>query len=224
MLRRVRRVGATLAALLWLAGCSPDVAPPDRGSTPAGSIGVEGPSFARLVARWRTTAATIVYRTEAKVPGQPSSTHQCLRQMVGGAIDRQEGLRMCSRQGRLELTWDPPDRWRMEVVTPLSRFRLVSVAGRTVRCRGARCHEVASETGAAAPFGFLLTRQLGAANAGANVALAPQEIAGIEARCFAATGVGRREWCFSDDGLLLTFLRGSGSDWTSVEAVSIKVP
>ena len=210
------------SAIVSLASCSSVDEHVEHGSTHPGATVEAGPDFSDLTAHWRTTAATIVYRTEANIPGQPASTHQCLRQMVGGAIDRQEGLRMCSRQGRLELAWDPPDRWRMDVVTPLTRYRLVSIAGRTIRCEGERsCRNVASATAAAAPFGSLLAPDLGAKDIDAVIARPPAEVAGIEARCFAATEGDRREWCFSDGGLLLSFLAGTPGDWTVLEAVSV---
>jgi hypothetical protein len=222
MLANVGRLAAFVAVLLaLLPSCSASRQPARAtGTTAAGAVA--SPTFSELAARWHQTAATIVYRTEANVPGQPASTHQCLRQMVGGAIDRQQGLRMCSRQGRLELAWDPPDRWRMDVVTPLTRYRLVSVAGRTIRCKSeGSCRSVASATAAAAPFGSLLAPTLGATDTDAVAERPSAEVAGIEARCFAASAGDRREWCFSDDGLLLSFLGGTPGDWTALEAVSV---
>jgi hypothetical protein len=224
MLATVRRIAGVVItiAIVSLASCSPNDEPLDHRSTRPRTTAESGPDFSELIANWHTTAATIVYRTEANIPGQPASTHQCLRQMVGGAIDRQEGLRMCSRQGRLELAWDPPDRWRMDVVTPLTSYRLVSIAGRTIRCeREASCRDVTSATAAVAPFGSLLAPDLGANDIDAVIARPPAEVAGIEAWCFAATEGDRREWCFSDDGLLLSLLGGKAGDWTVLEAVSV---
>ena len=223
MLAPVGRLGRSIAcALVFLASCIPDTVSPEGASTSGGPFGTAGPSFSSLVDRWRATTATIVYRTVAKIPGQPTSTHQCLRQMVGGAIDRQNALRMCSRQGRLELAWDPPGRWRMDLITPLTGFRLVSVAGRAIRCEAEdRCRRVASPVAASAPFGFLLAPNLGAPSTGDVVSLPSEDVAGIQARCFSASGGDRREWCFSDDGLLLSFLGGAAGDWTSLEAVSV---
>jgi hypothetical protein len=222
MLATVGRLACSVAVLLALLPCCSANGQLDRAPGTSAPAAAVSPTFSELTARWDRTPGTIVYRTEANIPGQPPSTHQCLRQMVGGAIDRQEGLRMCSRQGRLELAWDPPDRWRMDVLTPLTSYRLVSIAGRTIRCgREGSCRNVASATAAAAPFGSLLAPDLGANDVDAVIARPPTEVAGIEAWCFAATEGDRREWCFSGDGLLLSFLGGTAGDWTVLEAVSV---
>jgi hypothetical protein len=51
----------------------------------------------------------------------------------------------------------------------------------------------------------------------------PEPIAGLRVECFAASGPELHvEWCFSETGVLLSFLRGSGaSGWGSVEATRV---
>ena len=74
--------------------------------------------------RWMTTPATITYRTTQRKPGEATSPHQCLRQLV--EVDVQTGLRICSGIGEMRLVWDPPDRWRMDEVSPDGGFTLLS--------------------------------------------------------------------------------------------------
>jgi hypothetical protein len=85
----------------------------------AGAL-VEAPRT-RLLAlgnRWFASPATITYRTTQRDPGEATSPHQCLRQLVGGEVDGQTGLKICSGIGEMRLVWDPPDRWRMDEVSP----------------------------------------------------------------------------------------------------------
>jgi hypothetical protein len=209
-----------------------------RGNVDAGHATVatsKGDPQARLEALgdvWFRTRATITYRTTGKVPGQPASSHQCLRQLVGGAIDRQTGLRMCSRQGRLKLTWDPPDRWRMDVTSPVDSYRILSTADGSVVCHATqadrRCLPIPTRAAKrASPFGFLflrpdqILRAIGASDEEA-VSQPGTEVAGEGVECFAASGRrGRAEWCYSRGGVLLSFLEGAGDDPTTLEAVVV---
>ena len=168
-----------------------------------------------LGARWMTTPATITYRTTLRKPGEATSPHQCLRQLVGDAIgvhsDLQRGLRICSGVGEMRLAWDPPDRWRMDQAAPGSRRTYLSTPDRSVRCQVAglpapRC--VAAVTNG--PFGSLLDRPaLSVDQIGAVVTPGAQRtIAGIRSDCFTVEGgpagaIHSVEWCYSPDGLLL---------------------
>jgi hypothetical protein len=181
---------------------------------------------------WFRTRATITYRTTGKVPGQPASSHQCLRQLVGGAIDRQTGLRMCSRQGRLKLTWDPPDRWRMDVTSPVDSYRILSTTDGSVLCDATEvertCRSIpAGQAKRASPFGFLFLSpdQILRAIGSSDEEVVPEpgtDMAGTSVACFAARGRrGRVEWCYSRGGALLSFLEGAGADLATLEAVAV---
>jgi hypothetical protein len=145
--------------------------------------------------------------------------------------DRTTLLRRCSRQGTLRLVWDPPEGWRMDVITPVDRFTLTSTRDRTRICRSGDPHgcrpigtaEAIVEAGADAffqPPGEILD-EIGAT--GVKTTAAPTGYAGLPVECFAATGRDEHvEWCYSEEGLLLRFLRGSArAGWASLEATSI---
>ena len=231
-----RTIPAIFLLLVALVNACSGTAP--RGNVDAShasSATPDGDPRARLDAlgdAWLRTPATITYRTTGKVPGQPSSSHQCLRQLVGGAIDRETGLRMCSRQGRLKLTWDPPDRWRMDVTSPVDTFMVMSTFARNVFCPAAEvdrgCRSISTrEAKSASPFGFLFLspgRILDAIGARDGTVLSEPgtEVAGVGVACFAASGRrGRAEWCYSRGGVLLSFVEGVGDDLTTLEAVAV---
>jgi hypothetical protein len=164
-----------------------------------------------LAERWMTSVATITYRTTERDPGEASSPHQCLRQMVGDAVGGQSGLRICSGNGEMRLAWDPPARWRIDQRAPDGRLTLLSTPDGNVRCRvaepaGLRC--VPAETNG--PFGSLVDPPaLALDEIGAPVTVeAGRTIAGIRSECFMVEGgpaeaIHRAEWCYSGDGLLL---------------------
>ena len=194
----------------------------------------DGDAGARLQAlgdAWFRTSATITYGTTGKVPGQPVSSHQCLRQLVETVTDRAAALRKCSRQGRLKLTWDPADRWRMDVTSPVDSFRILSTGDGGLLCPAAHddrgCRSISKrEARRASPFDFLfmspgsILDAIGAEDGA--VAWEPgAEVAGVRVECFAARGRrGRAEWCYSRKGVLLSFLVGEGDDLTTLEAVA----
>jgi hypothetical protein len=189
-----------------------------------------------LAASWFKTSASVVYRTTAPVPGQPTTAHLCLRQMFDDDFgeDRTALLRRCSRQGTLRLLWDPPDGWRMDVITPVDRFRLVSTPDGSLRCErvadpNAPCRSISSRRAqTASPFGFLLMapdeilEEVGAPLDSVQASPAG-DLIGEQLECFRASGPEEHvEWCYSRDGLLLSFLRGSAAGgWTSIEATSV---
>ena len=230
--------GSLLLLLVIASGCSGPRADTDEPLTPSPS---PSPSLAsapdardRLVAlgdAWFEQRANVTYRTVGAVEGQPISTHQCLRQMSENEINRTALLRMCNRQGSLRLTWDPPDRWRMEVITPLDRFLLTSTSGRTRICPSGDPHacrtiptaDAIAEAGADVFFQrpAQILDEIGAAEVAAIPP--PSGKFRVSVECFAASGrVEHFEWCYSRDGLLLSFLRGSATDgWTSIDATSV---
>ena len=240
-LRRARTAPIILLTLTFAAGCSGHRAhgkEQERSPTTPAILTID--TAARLDAlgrAWTRASATITYRTVAPVPGQPTSTHQCLRQLVTDIFDREAALRKCSHQGRLELTWHPPDRWRMEVTSPVERFRLVSTPDGNHLCDTAADREPACRTIPwrrilkASPFSFLLLspdeilQEVGAPR-DAVAASPATDVAGEQVECLHASGPHQHvEWCYSGDGLLLSFLRGSATDgWTSIDATSVSRP
>jgi hypothetical protein len=185
---------------------------------------------------WFRTPATVSYRTTGPVLGQPTTAHLCLRQMFDDDFgeDRTALLRRCSRQGTLRLVWDPPDGWQMDVITPVDRFTLASTHDRTRICRSGEAHvcrgipTAEAIVNAGADFFFQRPRKILAAigATGVKTTPSPTEYDGLPVECFAATGRDEHvEWCYSVDGLLLSFLRGSATEgWTSIEATSISRP
>jgi hypothetical protein len=204
------------------------VSPPP---SPLPSAGARDRLFT-LGSAWFEQRANVTYRTVGAVEGQPVSTHQCLRQMSENEINRTALLRMCNRRGSLRLTWDPPDRWRMEVITPLDRFLLISTSGRTSICPSGPPHACRTipTTDAIAEAGADVFFQrpaqiLDAIGATEVAAIAPLSgRVGDSVECFAASGrIEHVEWCYAMDGTLVSFLRGSASTgWRSFEATMIE--
>ena len=204
----------------------------DRGAD--AMVGEPRTRLVELGNRWFASAATITYRTTERDPGEATSPHQCLRQLVGGEVDRQTGLKICSGIGEMRLVWDPPDRWRMDGVSPDGGLTLLSTPDGHVRCR---LTEVAASTCFATetsgPFASVVEapeRILGelGASGGSVVSAGPRRtIAGIPAECFRASGgsaqtTRRVEWCFSRSGLLLYLFDGvEGRRVTTVEAADV---
>jgi hypothetical protein len=146
---------------------------------------------------WFASSATITYRTTERDRGEATSPHQCLRQLV--EVDVQTGLRICSGVGEMRLAWDPPDRWRMDGVSPDGGFTRLSTPDGDVLCRGTEgCSvhlfrhrdERTVRVGGQAPERILA--ELGASG-GSVVSAGPRRtIAGIPAECFSAIGGCRR--------------------------------
>jgi hypothetical protein len=165
------------------------------------------PRLLALEKLWFASPATITYRTTERDPGEATSPHQCLRQLV--EVDVQTGLRICSGIGEMRLAWDPPDRWRMDKASPDGSFTLLSIPDGQVRCRGTEI--VASgcvAAGSSGPFASVVERparildEIGGSG-GAIVSEGPgRTIAGLPAECFRADGGSaeiphRLEWCVS---------------------------
>ena len=185
--------------------------------------------------RWFASSATITYRTTERHPGEATSPHQCLRQLVGEReFDVHTGLRTCAGVGEMRLAWERSDRWRMDESSPRRESVLLSTPDVEVRCRideGVATRCVAAEK--LGPFAALVEAparildELDAAGAGRVTALVPRRIAGIPSECFRATGgrddaVRRVEWCFSPDGLLLSVFDGvEGGRVMSADATGV---
>ena len=165
-----------------------------------------------LAAQWVSGPATITYRTTKREPGDPTSPHQCLRQMVGvEEADVATGLRLCSGVGEMRLAWDPPERWRMDEVSPAGSVTRVSTSERLLRCTGGGMDRSACvDAERDGPFGSLVDPpdrsidEIGVA----VTAEAERTIAGIRSECFGVEGgpagaIHTVEWCYSPDGLLL---------------------
>jgi hypothetical protein len=179
------------------------------GSDPA--VEDAGARLDALAAQWGSRPATITYRTTEREPGDPTSPHQCLRQLVGvGEVDVATGLRLCSGVGEMRLAWDPPERWRMDEASPRRSVTRVSTSERLLRCTGEGINMSACvEAERDGPFGSLVDPpalsidEIGTVTAGAE-----RTIAGIRSECFGvevgpAGAIHTVGWCYSPDGLLL---------------------
>ena len=182
---------------------------------------------------WSRTSATVTYHTTAPVPGQPDTAHLCLRQLADrdyGTKKRTALLRRCSRQGSLRLAWEPPDGWRMDVITPIDRFTLTSARDRTRICRfgtidDCRAIPTADAIDRAGVGVFLRppARILHEVGATEVTAIASPDDAIVPVECFAASGPDEHvEWCYAANGALVSFLRGpTAKGWTSFEATAV---
>jgi hypothetical protein len=179
------------------------------GSVPA--VEDAGARLDALAAQWESRPATITYRTTEREPGDPTSPHQCLRQLVGvGEVDVATGLRLCSGVGEMRLAWDPPERWRMDEASPRRSVTRVSTSERLLRCTGEGINMSACvDAERDGPFGSLVDPpalsidEIGTVTAGAE-----RTIAGIRSECFGvevgpAGAIHTVGWCYSPDGLLL---------------------
>jgi hypothetical protein len=178
---------------------------------------------------------SITYRTTDRPPGGPTSPHQCLRQMSGVSIDRQELLAICNRSGTVALAWKPPEHWRMDVVKTHDAFAVVVTPSASVRCRvlarSERCIQL-SPNGASAETAFAplvtepgrILERIGVSAGESVIRSGTRMIAQSSATCFSATGRSQvnEEWCFSDEGLLL-FASTSTPDGVRMSAEATKV-
>jgi hypothetical protein len=183
---------------------------------------------------FETPPVTITYRTTDRPPGEPTSAHQCLRQMAASALTGKKLLAICNRMGTVALAWNPPERWRMDVVTAGDAFAVVATPS-GFRCRvlarWERCIRL-SPNGASVEtaFGPLVTEpgrileRIGVSEAGTVIRSGTRTIASSSATCFSATGRAQvtEVWCFSDEGLLL-FASTSTPDGTRMTAEATKV-
>jgi hypothetical protein len=119
----------------------------------------------------------------------------------------------------------------MDVTSPVDTFSVISTDDLSVLCpaaAGRGCRSISTRVAKrASPFGFLFMSPGSILDAiGARdedvVSEHGTEVAGVDAECFAASGHrGRAEWCYSDRGVLLSFLQGAGDDLTTLEAVAV---
>ena len=178
---------------------------------------------------------TITYRTTDRPLGGPTSAHQCLRQMAEVSSNPQDVLASCNRSGTVALAWNPPERWRMDLVTAEDAFAVVATPAAIFRCRfhteSERCIRLSPNAAAAeTAFAPLVTEperileRIGISEAGAVFRSDTRTIAGSSATCFSATGRSQvnEVWCFSDGGLLL-FASTSTPDGTRMTAEATRV-
>jgi hypothetical protein len=182
---------------------------------------------------WSRVPATVTYRTTVPVAGQPVTAHLCLRQLFErdfGAEKRAALFRRCSRQGSIRLVWDPPNGWRMDVITPVDRFTVTSAHDITRSCRFQHpdgCRVIATGDAVERTGADVLLRRpeqiLHEIGATEVTSIESPDDAVVPVECFAATGREEHvEWCYAADGTLVSFLRGpSAKGWTSFEATGV---
>jgi hypothetical protein len=184
---------------------------------------------------FETPPVTITYRTTDRPLGGATSAHQCLRQMNELNGDRQELLATCNRSGTVMLAWDPPEGWRMDMVTADDTFAVVATPSATFRCRAhggsERCIRL-SPNGAPAETAFapLVTEpgrildRIGDAEGRTVIRSGTRTIARSSATCLSATGGSQvtEVWCFSHEGLLL-FASTSTADGVRMTAEATRV-
>jgi len=219
-------VVASLGSLVAACGQSADT----DGGDPAARLESLGDA-------WLETPATVVYSTLEHKAGSATSVHQCLRQVVETSVET--AIRMCNPKGELTLSWDPPDRWRMEVSNDRGSSTLLSTPDGAYHCRRPvdetrGCTMTAtSDLMTKGPFGSILLHpaqvlsMLGPDAADALVARPERQIAGMRAECFSAVVQGttgeadRADWCYSEDGILLWSLVEVGGDTAQLEAIYV---
>jgi hypothetical protein len=190
-----------------------------------------------LGAAWLQTPATVVYNSTEHKAGSATSVHQCLRQVVETSVET--AIRMCNPKGELTLSWDPPDRWRMEISNDRGSSTLLSTPNGAYDCHRSVDEARACTTTSAAelmtrgPFGSILLRpaqvldMLGPGAADALTARPERQIAGMRAECFSAVlrapngDADRSDWCYSEDGILLWSLVEIGGDAAQLEAIDV---
>jgi hypothetical protein len=186
------------------------------------------------VTTWHRTPATITYRTERQRPGLPESVHQCLRAFVTERTGIQLGLRKCDPSGVVTLAWDPPGRWRLDVVEAGATFTAIVVGRDGVVCERPEGAEASCRSRTVdailrnLPFGELIVeanrtaRAVGLPPAGL-VTMTMGVVARLPARCFERrSGASAARWCFSDGGVLLSLeLMEGGRAPTVVEAIRV---
>ena len=236
-----RRCAPLMAALLGVAvalpACTPSHARHSVRPTEASTPRPAPTTIAELraaVATWHRTPATITYRTERQRPGLPQSVHQCLRAFVTERTGIQLGLRKCDPSGFVTLAWDPPGRWRLDVVEAGTTFTAIVVGRGGIVCErpdgaGASCRpRTVDAILRDLPFRELIVganrtaRAVGLPPVG-PVTMTTGVVARFPARCFERrSGASAAAWCFSDDGVLLSLeLMEEGRAPTVVEVIRV---
>jgi hypothetical protein len=223
---------AVIACGTLLASCTHDGHTAHEATRSTRAAGDELRASERM---WSAAEGTITYGTERTRPGEPISSHQCLRQLVGDAIDIPTGLRMCDRSGMLTLTWEPTaDRWRMDLEERGIRTTVIGDGRSRSVCRYPSlgmpdCLRVDRAVAVrSAPFRWLVLpiartlRELGIAKT-ASVAASRRVVADRTADCFeVGSEVANASWCFTDEGLLVYLaLRSAGQGSMTLEAERI---
>jgi hypothetical protein len=237
------RVGGSIppiltAVLILGVACdtAPDRAPGTRSSGRSVATMSADAELSLLGSLWfETPPVTITYRTTDRPAGGATSAHQCLRQMSGLSTDRQELLAICNRSGTVALAWNPPERWRMDLVKAEDAFTVVATPSASFQCRvyprSERCIRLSPNRAAAeTAFAPLVTEperileRIGVSEGGPVMRTGTRTIARSSAACFSATGSSQvnEVWCFSDEGLLL-FASTSTPDGTRMTAEATRV-
>src|SRR5262245_44112854 len=189
-----------------------------------------------LGAAWLETPATVTYSTLEHTAGSATSVHQCLRQVVETSVEA--AIRMCNPKGELTLTWDPPDRWRMEISNDRGSATLLSTPDGAYRCRrpadeARACASTSAELTSVGSFGSILrppseVLEMLGADVGDGLSARPERrIAGLRSECFSAARqsadgeTNRADWCFSEDGILLWSHVEIDGDVAQLEAVDV---
>ena len=131
----------------------------------------------------------------------------------------------------------PPDRWRMDIISPDGDISMIFDGETTLMCAadgdGGLCFESPAGEDIGVPFLNIFTdpgdfdNLIGSA-LGVDVSRSTREIAGQDASCFSFSGEidgtdGSGEYCFRDDGVLLLMRAESGGIVEfSMEAVEVR--
>jgi hypothetical protein len=224
----VMRKRRTLITLFVLTACTSQPTNP----TPSR----EAPEVATLadlrdaIARWHATSATIVYWTSRQRPGLPISAHQCLREYVLVRSDIPMGLRTCDPAGVVKLTWDAPERWRIDVTEAGKTTTAIVVDNRGIVCAPLDVPRSCTPQSAASitrTFAFhQLIAAVGATSREAGIddddgiTVTSRTIAETPVRCYQRrSGEASATWCFAAGGALLSLvLRTDGRAPTIAEA------
>jgi hypothetical protein len=212
----------------------PDRTPPTRETLPSPTAATVA-ELRAAVATWHRTRATITYRTKRQRDGFPASVHQCLRALIGDDVGQvPRALRMCDPSGVVTLVWDPPTRWRLDVIEGgTTTTAIVTRRGGIMcerpdaaetTCRSRPIDKIVGDV----PFHELIvaaartTRSVGLSPVG-PVTISLGVVAGVPVRCFERhSRSSEARWCFGDDGALLSIeLEMDGLMPTIIEAARV---
>lgn len=143
-------------------------------------------------------------------------------------------MRFCDPNGVVTLVWDPPERWRLDVVEAGTTTTAIVVGddglfcerpeGAEVSCRSRSADAIVADL----PFRELIAgvaetaRSVGLPVDG-PVTMTEDAVAGVPVRCLERrAGASAAHWCFADDRALLALeLETEGRAPTIIEAVRV---